>query len=170
MERVLIGKAPLHPFVLLPLLRQSVSMLAVLRGNRPDRPCPLDSLQPSDRQLLKAPEPSPALQCGRTVQEIFSQTEGDHRECQAKLCTVVHQIGSLDQSPRAVIDLLLSYAVSEDGALHFEKYYRTVTEEFRATRPAFRWRHLVTLARVTASEYGPPAAGLAEARERLGIE
>ena len=33
-------------------------------------------------------------------------------------------------------------------------YYRTVTEEFAATRPAFRWRHLVALARVTASMYG----------------
>ena len=33
------------------------------------------------------------------------------------------------------------YAISEDGALHAEKYYRTVTEEFAAARPAFRWRH-----------------------------
>ena len=33
-------------------------------------------------------------------------------------------------------------------------YYRTVTEEFAATRLAFRWRHLVGLARVTASMYG----------------
>jgi hypothetical protein len=88
---------------------------------------------------------------------------------QSSACAVVHQIGALDQSPRAVFDLLLRYAVSEDGALHAEKYYRTVTEEFAATRPAFRWRHLVALARVTASEYGRPAAGLAEARERLGI-
>jgi len=31
--------------------------------------------------------------------------------------------------------------VSEDGALHAEKFYRTVSEEFAATRPAFRWRH-----------------------------
>ena len=36
-----------------------------------------------------------------------------------------------------------SYAVSEDGALHAEKYYRTVSEEFASTRPAFRWRQLV---------------------------
>jgi hypothetical protein len=30
-------------------------------------------------------------------------------------------------------------------------------------RPAFRWRQLVALARVTASEYGQPAPGYAEA-------
>ena len=36
---------------------------------------------------------------------------------------------------RAVFDLLLGYAVSEDGALHAEKYYRTVSEEFAADPP-----------------------------------
>jgi hypothetical protein len=41
---------------------------------------------------------------------------------------------------------LLKYAVSEDGALHAEKYYRTASEEFAAGRPAFRWRQLVALA------------------------
>ncbi len=85
---------------------------------------------------------------------------------QARACAVVHRLGSLDQSPGPVFDRLLSYAVTEDGALHAEKYYRTVAEEFAATRPAFRWRQLVALARVTASEYGRPAPGIAEARER----
>jgi len=60
--------------------------------------------------------------------------------------------------------MLLRYAISEDGALHAEKYYRTVCEEFATTRAAFRWRQLVALARVTASEYGFPAPGYAEAR------
>ena len=68
-----------------------------------------------------------------------------------------------------MFDLLLKYAISEDGALHAEKYYRTVSEEFAATRPAFRWRQLVALARVTASEYGRPAAGGAEARRLLNV-
>jgi hypothetical protein len=68
-----------------------------------------------------------------------------------------------------VFDLLLKYAVSEDGSLHAEKYYRTVSEEFAATRPAFQWRHLTGLARVTASEYGRPAAGIAQARELLKV-
>jgi hypothetical protein len=55
---------------------------------------------------------------------------------------------------------MLSYAVSEDGALHAEKYYRTASEEFYRTRPAFRWRQLAALARVTASEFGRPAPGM----------
>jgi hypothetical protein len=59
--------------------------------------------------------------------------------------------------------------VSQDGALHAEKYYRTATEEFKMARPAFRWRQVVSLARVTASEFGYPAPGYAEARELLGI-
>ena len=46
-----------------------------------------------------------------------------------------------------MFDLLLRYATSEDGALHAEKYYRTVTEEFAAMRPAFQWGQLVALAR-----------------------
>ena len=68
-----------------------------------------------------------------------------------------------------MFDLLLRYAVSEDGSLHAEKYYRTVTEEFAAARSAFRWRQLVALARVTASEYGRPAPGMAEARELMKV-
>jgi hypothetical protein len=59
--------------------------------------------------------------------------------------------------------------VSEDGSLHAEKYYRTVCEEFAATRPALRWRQVVALARVTASEYGRPAPGMAEARDVLKV-
>lgn len=88
---------------------------------------------------------------------------------QARACAVVHRYGELKLPERPVFDLLLKYAVSEDGALHAEKYYRTVTEEFATTRPAFRWRQLVGLARVTASEYGYPAPGVDQARELLGV-
>jgi len=31
------------------------------------------------------------------------------------------------------------YAVSEDGALHAEKYFYTVWDDFHATRPSARW-------------------------------
>ena len=75
---------------------------------------------------------------------------------QARAAALVHHYGTLGLPERPVFDLLLRYAVSEDGALHAEKYYRTVTEEFASTRPAFRWRQLVALARVTASEFGFP--------------
>jgi hypothetical protein len=88
---------------------------------------------------------------------------------QAKVSGLIHRYGELGHAPRPVFDLLLRYAVSEDGALHAEKFYRTVSEEFAASRPAFRWRHLVALARVTASEYGRPAAGMAEARALLKV-
>ncbi|HEV3137881.1 MAG TPA: hypothetical protein VGZ26_08245 [Pirellulales bacterium] len=88
---------------------------------------------------------------------------------QARACAVVHRYGQLGHPDRGVFDLLLGYAVSEDGALHAEKYYRTVSEEFASTRPAFRWRQLTALARVTASEYGRPAAGCDEARELLRL-
>ena len=57
-------------------------------------------------------------------------------------------------SPEAVFDRLLKYTISEDGRLHGEKYFQTTQEEFRTTRPAFRWRQLIGLARVTASAYG----------------
>ena len=88
---------------------------------------------------------------------------------QARAATLVARYGQLEFEPRPVFDLLLRYAVSEDGALHAEKYYRTVSEEFAVTRPRFRWRQLVALARVTASEFGRPAPGVAEARALLKV-
>ena len=88
---------------------------------------------------------------------------------QARACALVHRYGELGRPARPAFDLLLRYAISEDGALHAEKYYRTVTEEFAATRPAFRWRHLAALARVTASEHGHPAPGVADARHLLRV-
>ncbi|HEU5117461.1 MAG TPA: hypothetical protein VFT74_12525, partial [Isosphaeraceae bacterium] len=88
---------------------------------------------------------------------------------QARACALTHRLGESGADPRQVFRLLLGYAISEDGALHAEKYYRTVSEEFASTRPAFRWRQLVALARVTASEFGQPAPGHAQAMELLGL-
>ena len=95
--------------------------------------------------------------------------EAIRQNLQAQAAAIVSRYGELGYAPRPVFDLMLRYAVSEDGALHAEKYYRTVTEEFAAARPAFRWRQLIALARVTASEYGRPAPGMAEAREVLKV-
>lgn len=89
---------------------------------------------------------------------------------QFRAAAVVHRYGQLGHSVRPVLDLLLRYATSEDGALHAEKYYRTVTEEFRTTREAFRWRQVVALARVTASESGNPSPGYAEACGLLKVD
>ena len=43
----------------------------------------------------------------------------------------------------------------------------TIGEEFNSTRPAFRWRQLLSLARVTASEYGLKAPGYEQACKLL---
>src|SRR5439155_17382036 len=88
---------------------------------------------------------------------------------QARAAAAVHRYSKVGQSPRPVFDLLLRYATSEDGALHAEKYYRTVTEEFSVMRPAFKWRQLVALARVTASEYGLTAPGYEDACRLLKV-
>jgi hypothetical protein len=88
---------------------------------------------------------------------------------QARACALIHHYGTLGNPEQAVFDLLLKYACSEDGALHAEKYFGTVREEFSNTRASLRWRHVAGLARVTASEYGRPAPGQAEARSLLGV-
>ncbi len=72
-----------------------------------------------------------------------------------------------DANPAAIFSLLRGYAISEDGALHAEKFYRTVSQEFAEGRAAFRWRQVIGLSRVTASEFGRPAPGVAIARELL---
>src|SRR5206468_2331994 len=88
---------------------------------------------------------------------------------QARAAAVTQRYGELGHASGTVFQLLMGFAISEDGALHAEKYYRTVAEEFALTRPAFRWRQLVGLARVTASEYGFPAPGYAEACKLLKV-
>ncbi|HJZ53998.1 MAG TPA: hypothetical protein VKE74_03530 [Gemmataceae bacterium] len=87
---------------------------------------------------------------------------------QRMAAALVQKYGEAGHPAGEVFELLLKYGVSEDGALHAEKYYRTATEEFGSGRAAFRWRQLVALARVTASECGYPAPGYAEAKKLLG--
>lgn len=88
---------------------------------------------------------------------------------QARACALVGHMEAASAEPGPVFDTLLEFAVSEDGALHAEKYYRTVRDDFTTGRAGFRWRHLAGLARVSASEYGRPAPGLDQAREMLGV-
>jgi len=106
----------------------------------------------------------------RDSARLLQETEDAvQNQDQYRAMALVHHYGALGYRPEPVFALLLRYAISEDGALHAEKYYRTVTEEFATTRPAFRWRQLVALARVTASEYGTRAPGYAEARQLLRV-
>jgi hypothetical protein len=88
---------------------------------------------------------------------------------QVRAAAAIAAYGAAGHPHRPVLDLMLRYAISEDGALHAEKYYRTATEEFAATRAPYRWRHLVALARVTASAYGQPAPGHGDSCKLLGV-
>jgi hypothetical protein len=95
--------------------------------------------------------------------------EAIQNNLQAHATAIVHRYGELSLPEDRLFSTMLKYAVSEDGALHAEKYFYTVRDDFHATRSSARWRHLTSLARVTASEFGSPAAGQAEARELLGV-
>ena len=86
-----------------------------------------------------------------------------------RAAAAVAKYGEAGHAAGPMFDLLLKYAVSEDGALHAEKYYRTVREAYESTREAYRWKHVLSLARVTASEYGYPAPGVAEAKKLLKV-
>ncbi len=109
------------------------------------------------------------LKAGGAAALLAAVEDAIKNKDQAAACAAVERYGEQGHPERPVFDLLLRFAVSEDGALHAEKYYRTTSEEFAATRPAFRWRQLVSLARVTASEYGRPAPGYAEACKLLKV-
>ena len=120
-------------------------------------------------------KPFPYAECYGDVQKESAETmleqlraaveAGDQKLASA----VADCYGELGCPPRPLFQLLLEYALSEDGALHAEKYYRTACEDFDGGRAAFRWRHAIALARVTASQYGHPAPGYAEARELLAV-
>ncbi|MFN0196415.1 MAG: hypothetical protein ACKVT0_06700 [Planctomycetaceae bacterium] len=104
------------------------------------------------------------------AKELLGQTEEAIKaNDQAQACAVSHRYAEQGHDTRPFMDLMLKYAISEDGALHAEKYFFTVVEEYATTRPSLRWKQLVALARVTASEHGYPAPGVAEARELLKL-
>lgn len=73
---------------------------------------------------------------------------------QGRAAAAIALYGEGGGSPEAVTQRMLKYTISEDGRLHGEKYFQTVQEEYKTTRPAFRWRQMIGLARVTASAYG----------------
>lgn len=97
---------------------------------------------------------------------------------QGRAAAAIQIYGERNYEVDPVFSLMLKYAISEDGRLHGEKYYHTVREEYRTIRPAFRWRQVVALSRVTASAYGYNrddkqgfrAAGYEDACRLLGVE
>ena len=96
---------------------------------------------------------------------------------QGRAAAAIQIYGQKNFPVDAVFQTLIKYTISEDGRLHGEKYFQTVGEEFRTTRPAFRWRQITGLARVTASSYGYNrkdeqgfhAAGYEDACRLLGV-
>jgi len=102
------------------------------------------------------PEPVQLERVNATMPKVLlAELDGAIRENnQLRACALTHRYGALGHPQRALLDLLIQYGTSEDGRLHAEKYYRTANEEFATTRAAFRWRQMVSLARVTASCYG----------------
>lgn len=116
---------------------------------------------PEHLEKLRATDQKSLL---KTAEDAVRQND------QATAAAAVQQYGETNGDAAGVFRMLLGFATSEDGALHAEKYFRTVREEFGTTRSAFRWRQLTALARVTASEHGTPAPGYNQARELLGLE
>jgi hypothetical protein len=106
----------------------------------------------------------------RDADALLRDAEGAIKERdQARAAAAVHRYLQLGHPDRAVFALLLKYAISEDGALHAEKFYKTAREEHGRTRTAYRNRFVVGLARVTASAYGQPAPGHSESCKLLGV-
>jgi hypothetical protein len=88
---------------------------------------------------------------------------------QRRAAAVASRYGELGHDPKAIFAKLRQYGISEDGALHAEKYFHTVSDEYVRSRAKFRWLHVIALARVTASAGGQPAPGIAEARKLLAL-
>lgn len=88
---------------------------------------------------------------------------------QRRAAAVASRYNALGHDAKAIFAKLRQYSISEDGALHAEKYFNTASEEYGRSREKFRRLHLIALARVTASSGGQPAPGVAEARRLLGV-
>jgi hypothetical protein len=115
----------------------------------------------------------------RDAAGLLAATEDAIRQNdQGRAAAAMQIYGEQGYAVDPALALMLKYAVSEDGRLHGEKYFHTVREEYRTIRPAFRWRQIVALARVTSSAYGYNrddqhgfrAAGYEEACKLLGVE
>jgi hypothetical protein len=99
---------------------------------------------------------------------LLREVEGAVRERdQRRACAATRRWCELGHGAEDLFALLLRFAVSEDGALHSEKYFRTAQEEHASARPADRPLYLVALTRVMASSCGFPAPGCEDARKLL---
>ena len=100
--------------------------------------------------------------------EILREIDGRIRgKDQKGACVAARRYCELGHDEKDLFALLLGHAVSEDGALHAEKYFRTAQDEHATARASHRKLYLVALTRVMASHYGFPAPGCEEARKLL---
>ena len=88
---------------------------------------------------------------------------------QARATAIVARYGDSGAAAAPVFAIFRRYVLSENGSLHGEKFFGTVTEEFAAARPQYRWRQAVAMARFAASAYGEPSPGYADAVKQLGL-
>ena len=100
---------------------------------------------------------------------LASLEDAIRNRSQIRAAAITNRYLEANQPIRPLWDLLLREAISEDGALHHEKFYRTTVEEFTSVRAPFKSRYLIALARVTASGHGYAAPGHAEACRLLGV-
>jgi len=107
--------------------------------------------------------------CTKTDEQgLLAEIEGRIRECDQKgACQAARRFVAQGHAPAPLFSRLLAFAVSEDGALHAEKYFRTAQDESMVARLGQRGLYLVALTRVMASQQGFPAPGVEEARRLL---
>lgn len=113
-----------------------------------------------------------------SAEDLLAVTEDAVRNNdQGRAAAAIAIYGEKGYPLQPVLDSMLKFTISEDGRLHGEKYYHTVCEEYKTIRPAFRYRQIIGLARVTASahgfdrkdEHGFRAPGYEAACQELGI-
>jgi hypothetical protein len=116
------------------------------------------------------PHDDGALPCGLDDRAALLDAIAAHvrERDQKSACQAARRYCALGHGAAPLFAQLLEFIVSEDGALHAEKYFRTAQEEHSTARAPHRDLYLVALTRVAASQQGFPAPGLAEARSLLG--
>jgi hypothetical protein len=82
-------------------------------------------------------------------------------------CAVARRYCELSLPADPLFAMLMRFAVSDDGALHAEKFFRTAQAEHERAHEAHRALYPVALARVTASQHGFEAPGVQEALRLL---
>ena len=116
--------------------------------------------QPFDHDVEPCTEEDPAAL--RSAIEAHIRARDQVGACQA-----ARRYVALRHPPESLFALLSGFAISEDGALHAEKYFRTAQDEHSRARGGHQGLYLVALTRVMASHFGFPAPGYDEARALL---